>query len=75
MTAAITERFADDDDLCASQALLKISSKLLTPYHWRGSGDVVLPVDLPPRIKYGAGRRGFQELQKLIHLSAGHHLN
>jgi hypothetical protein len=56
MTTAITERFADNGDLCASKALLEISTQLLTPYHWRDSGDVVLPVDLPPRIEYGAGR-------------------
>jgi hypothetical protein len=55
MTAAITERFADDGDLCASEALSEISMQLLAPYHWGASRDIVLLIDFPPRIKHGAG--------------------
>jgi hypothetical protein len=54
MTTAVTERFADDSDLCASETFLEISIQLLAPYRWRALADVVHVIDFPPGIKHSA---------------------
>src|SRR5882724_9880236 len=75
MTAAVTESFANDYELRASQAFLHVSAQLLAPDDWCNLADVVFPIHFPPRIEHSAGRRRFQPLHKHIELLLGHHLN
>ena len=60
MPAPITERFANHDDLYVAEPFVKICAQMSSSDGGRVAANVVLPIDLPPRIKNSAGRRLFQ---------------
>ena len=59
MAAAITERFTNQNEFYLFEPFSKISGSLFSSDGWRVAADVILLVDLPPRIEDGAGRRVF----------------
>jgi hypothetical protein len=66
MAAAITERLANHNEFYPAEASLKIGTQMLSSDRGRVAVNVVLLIDLPPRIKNSAGRRLFQQSQKVI---------
>ena len=52
MPAAITERFTNQNELYLAETSVKIGTQMLSSDHRRVAVDVVLLIDLPPRIKH-----------------------
>ena len=61
MPAAIAERFTDHHDFCHAEPFAKVGTQMLSSDQGRVAANVVLLIDLPPRIKDSAGRRLFQQ--------------
>ena len=57
MPAAITERFTNHNELYLVDPLVKVDMQMLSSDRGRVAINVVLLIDLPPRIKHRAGRR------------------
>jgi len=61
MPAPITERFTNHYELYLAQPFVKIGTQMSSSDGGRVAANVVLLIDLPPRIKNSAGRRLFQQ--------------
>ena len=61
MPAPIAERFTNHNEFYLAEPFVKIGTQMVSSDHGRVAANVVLPIDLPPRIKDGAGRRLFQQ--------------
>ena len=61
MAAALTERFTDQNELYLAEPSAKIGTQMFSSDRGRVAVNVVLFIDLPPRIKDSAGRRLFQQ--------------
>lgn len=66
MPAPITERFTNHNELYLAQPFVKIGTQMSSSDGGRVAANVVLPIDLPPRIKNSAGRRLFQQSDELL---------
>jgi hypothetical protein len=62
----ITERFTNHNELYLAEAFVKIGTQMSSSNGGRVAANVVLPIDLPPRIKNSAGRRLFQQSDELL---------
>src|SRR5437870_3761039 len=65
MTAAIAERFADQRQSRPADPLEEIRAQLLATNTWRPWANIIVEVDVPPRIENRARRRFFQQIQKI----------
>ena len=66
MPAAITECFTNQNELYLAEPFVKIGTQMLSSDRRCVAVNVVLFIDLPPRIKDGAGRRLFQQADEAL---------
>ena len=66
MTAAVPKCFTNHCNSCGFKSFAKVSEQLSPPDAWSIPVDVVLLIDLPPRIKHIARRRLFQQPYKRL---------
>jgi hypothetical protein len=57
MAASIPKRLANHCESRGLKTLLQIRAQLFAPYGWSIGADIVLAINLPPRIEHRAGRR------------------
>ena len=61
MPAPIAERFTNHNEVYLVEPFAKVGTQMISSDQGRVAANVVLLIDLPPRIKDSAGRRLFQQ--------------